>query len=255
MSHFNKYSVYYDLLYKDKNYQAEADFVYNILQKYNTNIKSLIEFGSGTGKHAELFAQKDIAVHGVDLSQEMVNQSLLRKKSSATPSLLNFQVGDVRTAKLNVKADALISLFHVMSYQTKNEDLEMTLKNAKSHLNNDGLLFFDFWYGPAVLKVLPEYRERTMENDAYRVFRKAKPVHHVNQNIVDVKFEVEIQDKKSGTQEYLEEVHPMRYLFLPELEYFLQKTGFKILETGEWLKSNSAPSNDSWGVYLVAKAN
>jgi SAM-dependent methyltransferase len=254
MSHFNKYSVYYDILYKEKDYQGETDFVAKILNKYNPQIKTMVEFGSGTGKHAELFTKKNIEVFGVDLSQEMVNQANLRKTNSKTSSLMHFQVGDVRNANANVKADALISLFHVISYQTKNNDLEMMLKNAKAHLKTGGVLFFDFWYGPAVLKVLPEYRERTMENDSYRVFRKAKPTHHVNRNVVDVKFEVEIEDKKNGQKEYLEEVHPMRYLFLPELEYFLDKTGFSVLETGEWLKDNSAASSDSWGVYLIARA-
>ena len=55
---FEKYSYYYDLLYKDKNYEAEADYVKTKLLQQKQNIKTILEFGSGTGRHAKLLAKK-----------------------------------------------------------------------------------------------------------------------------------------------------------------------------------------------------
>ena len=35
---------------------------------------SILELGSGTGKHAEIFAKMGFSVHGVDLSPEMIRE-------------------------------------------------------------------------------------------------------------------------------------------------------------------------------------
>ena len=53
---FQRYSAYYDLLYRDKNYAMEAEYVARILRDAASNAKSLLEFGSGTGRHGRLLA-------------------------------------------------------------------------------------------------------------------------------------------------------------------------------------------------------
>ena len=53
---FEKYSYYYDLLYEDKNYESEVEYVKTKL--LNQNVKTILEFGSCTGRHARLLAQK-----------------------------------------------------------------------------------------------------------------------------------------------------------------------------------------------------
>jgi hypothetical protein len=58
------------------------------------------------------------------------------------------------------------TIFHVFSYQTTNGDLVAALTTAKEHLNPDGILIFDCWYGPAVLSNKPTIRVKTIEDDA-----------------------------------------------------------------------------------------
>lgn len=46
------YLRYYDLLYKDKDYKREADYVDALIKKYHPepkSIKNLLELGCGTG--------------------------------------------------------------------------------------------------------------------------------------------------------------------------------------------------------------
>ena len=52
--------------------------------------------------------------------------------------------------------DAVIALFHVVSYQTTEHDLRATFATAARHLNPGGVLLFDVWHGPAVLAQQPE---------------------------------------------------------------------------------------------------
>jgi SAM-dependent methyltransferase len=252
MSVFDKYAAYYDVLYGDKDYQNESDFIHGLINQFKPDTRELIEFGSGSGIHAELLAKHFDHVYGVDLSLQMVEMAEKRQERSKYADRLNFSQGNIEEVRLDLKVDCLISLFHVYSYLTSNHSLKRGMQNAANHLKEGGLFIFDFWYAPAVLSMLPEYREKEMENENYRVFRKSIPEHLINDNIVNVNFQVEIHDKKSGQVEHLEECHPMRYFTLPELEYILNDTGFRILKTGEW-PTQTPPNKDSWGVYIVAE--
>ena len=73
-----------------------------------------------------------------------------QKRSSLAPELahrLRFTQGDLRTVRLGERADAVISLFHVMSYQTSNADLTAAFATAREHLAEGGVFIFDCWYG------------------------------------------------------------------------------------------------------------
>ena len=56
MSVFKDYSNYYDLLYSDKDYEAEADYIDHLIQKNNPGAKTILNLGCGTGKHDFLLA-------------------------------------------------------------------------------------------------------------------------------------------------------------------------------------------------------
>jgi hypothetical protein len=58
MSNFNAYSKYYDLIYNNKNYIFEVDYVISLFKKYGNSINNVLELGSGTGNHANYFTSK-----------------------------------------------------------------------------------------------------------------------------------------------------------------------------------------------------
>jgi len=250
MSVFGNYSLYYDLLYKDKNYQAEADFIDKIILKYKPNAKTVLNLGCGTGKHDFLLAKKGYHVTGVDISAEMLNEAKSTLKITKLKDLPKFIKGDIRSIKLAKKYDVITSLFHVVSYLTSNNDLGKFFETAKSNLKPNGLLFFDFWYGPAVLTIKPEIKVKRLENSKIKVTRIAEPVLRENENIVNVNYDVFIQDKKNGNIEELKETHSMRYLFLPELKILAEKFKLNYVSSFSWLTSK--PSNiDTWASYTI----
>ena len=77
---------------------------------------------------------------------------------------------------------------------------------------------------------------------------------HINQNCVDVNYQIYIQDKKSNIASELKETHKMRYLFKPEIEMFLNESGFDLIGFEEW-ETGVVPSENSWGVCCIAKRN
>lgn len=242
---FNAYSTYYDLLYRDKDYQGEVNYINELLSRYNVCGRDLLEYGSGTGKHGKLLAELGYDVTGIERSAEMVEQA----KSSRGFSC---QQGDICSVKLGRTFDAVLSLFHVLSYQTNNQSIESVFSRASEHLKSGGLFLFDIWYSPAVLTMKPEVRVKRMSDDFVDITRIAEPSLQPNTNSVDVNYEVFVRDLKSGQVEIITETHPMRHFSLPELDIFAENNGFERLGAEEFM-TGSNPSEKTWGVCLVLK--
>lgn len=254
MTVFGNYARYYNLLYRDKDYAGETQYIHQLLQTHAPHTQSILELGCGTGNHAQLLAKQGYNVHGVDLSSEMLQQfsdriSQLPKELAAK---LTFSPGNIGKIRLNQQFDTIISLFHVISYQTNNEDLQAAFNTAKVHLKPGGIFIFDCWYGPAVLSDRPTVRIKRLEDEEISITRIAEPVMYPNQNMVDVNYQVFIKDKNTGVVNDLQETHKMRYLFKPEIDILFTQFDFKLIECREWM-SNHEPGFDTWGVYFVGR--
>lgn len=250
---FSAYADYYDLLYEDKDYQAEALYVAHRVQKHDSGAQSLLELGCGTCRHAVHLASQGLHVIGLDRSTGMLEKAAKRlaNESDAVRSRLELQLGDVRTARLNTSVEAVISLFHVFSYQLTAEDLQAALATAYAHLSPGGLLLFDYWYGPAVLSQGVDVRVKRVERNGYRLTRIAEPVLDAGANAVTVNYDVWYEEPQ-GTTLHISESHQMRYWFEPELEYFLRNAGFQHCETVGWM-SDDRPSRSTFAAMTVAR--
>ena len=248
---FEKYSYYYDLLYKDKNYEAEADYVKTKLLQQKQNIKTILEFGSGTGRHAKLLAKRGFEMCGVERSQTMIEKAR-SEIADLRPMSAQFKQGDIRSVRIGKKFDAIIALFHVLSYQTSNADALAMFETAAIHLETGGVLLFDFWYGPAVLTDPPETRVKHVENDTVEVIRIAEPVMFPNQNKVEVHYKLLAIEKSSSTIQQISEIHPMRYYFLTEIELMLELSGFKLSSKENWLDSEHLGLS-TWNSTFIAE--
>lgn len=253
MNIFDKYADFYDLLYKDKNYKKEVDYICSLIKKYSSSAKTILELGCGTGIHGIFFAQSGYDVNGVDISEKMVEKA--NQKLESFPDLkgkISFLQEDIRSFRLNKKFDVAVSLFHVFSYQVRNEDLKNTFEAAAFHLNENGLLIFDCWYGPAVLIKQPTVCIKRAEDEDYLITRISEPKMNLDENAVEVKFQIFVQEKDSGQIDEFKELHNMRYLFKPELELMLEQVGFKILKLEEWVTGRT-PNEDSWGTCFICR--
>jgi SAM-dependent methyltransferase len=251
---FDTYARYYDLLYQDKDYAAEAEYVTSLIREHAPQAVRILELGCGTGAHAEHLARMGYTVHGVDISKEMFARAELRKASLPieVAARLTFSVGDARTVNTDQIYDVVISLFHVMSYQSTNADLLAAFETAARHLSGGGLFLYDFWYGPAVLTQRPDTRVKRLENNEIKVTRIAEPVLNVSENIVDVNYHVFIEDKSIGGIEQLQEMHRMRYFFLPELALYRGQLWTELVSE-VWLDAGTLSEHTWSGVQLLLR--
>lgn len=250
-----RYASYYDAFYADKDYVAETGFVADIIRRHNPRANSIIEFGCGSARHAIEFVRTGFRVTGVDRSAEMIALGLERRDS--LPSQLREQLsltqGDAIGFKTAAGSDVVISLFHVVSYQTTNQALQGIFESARAALMPGGLFVFDFWYGPAVLTERPEVRVKRITTSSHCLTRISEPEHKANQNVVDVKYTLISLDQATGLAQQQTEIHSMRYLFLPEIEMLASHSGFEIVEAGEWLTGKSLHDH-CWSGYVAARA-
>jgi SAM-dependent methyltransferase len=241
---FGIYSQYYDLIYKDKDYSGEIEYVYEKLTNYIHNLNTILEIGTGTGIHAGLLAEKGLTVTGIEISQEMALQAIQKG--------IECHVHDCSEFNLKRKYDAAISLFHVISYISENEKLVKTFKNVHQHLNPGGVFLFDVWYSPAVYFLKPETRIKRIENKDLKITRIAEPTIDYNKNVIDVNYEIIIEEIENNKITKIHETHTMRHFSLPELNLLAMNTRFQILEAEEWM-TRDKPSEKTWGICLILR--
>lgn len=243
---FKHYAEIYDIINFDKPYIEEVNYIHEILETFLDSQKcSILELGSGTGKHAIEFNKKGYYVEGIELSSEMVSNA---------PESANFKIhqGDIRSLHLNRKFEAVISLFHVMSYMTTNNDIDNVFKSANTHLKNNGLFIFDFWYSPAVFNIKPTSRFKHFKNENIDVHRYSIPTSNETENIVKVDFDFYVKKSKETKYDKFQETHYMRHFGIPELELLAYYNGFKLLLKEEFLTKKEL-SNQTWGALVVFK--
>lgn len=251
MKNFVKYARYYDLLYRDKDYGKEADYVDRIIRRYSDGCnRTLLDIGCGTGSHDIWFVKKGYRVTGIDRAPRMIDIARLRFPAEDG---VKFIKSDASTFNLNRRFDVIVSLFHVMSYMTDNRRLAGSLKNIRRHLKKNGLFIFDFWYGPAVLAQKAEKKTKVVSDENVVVRRTAVPRLDSGKNTVDVNYTTVISDREGRHSEIVKENHKMRYFFLPELDRALMESGFKVVKSFNWLSLKEGLSEKSWSGVIIAK--
>ena len=244
---FNAYASYYNLLYQDKDYAAEVDYIDRLLVRHGLAGRDLLEFGSGTGRHGRLLASRGYRVTGIERSPEMIAQA-------AVTDGFRCQAGDIRTVRLGQRFDAVLALFHVISYQVTNADVRATLASAAEHLTPGGLFVFDVWYSPAVYAKKPDVRIKRLTGNGVEITRIAEPELYPNENRVDVRYTFFVGEAGSGVYQTFTEIHSMRHFSLPELDGLAAEAGFAPVCAEEFL-TGAAPSESTWGVCLVWRKN
>ncbi len=248
---FDSYANFYDLLYRDKNYQEECNFVRHVFEIYSEReIRTVLDIGCGTGSHALLFSAMGYLVTGVDLSEKMLQ--FARSKAVEQNRQIHFQQGDIRYLDLHQRFDAAVAMFTVLGYQTTNQDVEDAIRSVRKHLNPGGLFIFDVWFGPAVLNARPTERVKSIEQGNGKIIRFAHPVLDVLNHTIQVNYSVsEVREGHAPVE--VKESHLVRFFFYQELFYFLERNGFQVLKICPFMDLDSQLDEHCWNISVISK--
>lgn len=242
---FERYAALYDGFYRDRGYEEEVDAVVALLEEQPELPKTVLDLGCGTGGHLEIFARRGYRATGVERSAAML-ECAKRRLGDEPVRLVH---ADARYVRLDQRFGAVASLFHVLSYQERDEDVIALMRTAAVHAL--GPVVIDFWYGPGVLGQGLECREARSEDSDRRVTRRASPTHHAEKRLVDVRYDFSIL-LGSGEERRFSETHRMRYFFDDEIARFASAAGLERVELRTW-HGSAPPSDRDFAVCLVAK--
>jgi SAM-dependent methyltransferase len=249
---FQAYGRYYDIIYSDKDYEKECDFLERIFQKYlKRKPKTILDVGCGTGGHSVILAKRGYQVTGIDPSEVMID--LAREKAGKNSVDVDFRIMDVRNLRLDQQFDCCVGMFAVMDYLTSNQHLQKAIVNVRRHLKRGGLFIFDFWYGPAVLSIGPSERVKTVEKQGVRVIRHVVPRLDIFRHTCEVNYHLIVTKNKSIVDE-IREKHMVRFFFPQEIRHYLEENAFKLVKMCPFLNLNAKPNEKDWNVAAISKA-
>jgi SAM-dependent methyltransferase len=248
VSVFNQqYADQYDLLYGEKDYEAECNLLEQVFKQYGVSVKSILDLGCGTGNHSIPLARRGFQVTGVDLSENMLAHAREKAGSSSSPV---FILGDARSVDLAKRFDVVLMMFAVLGYQLTNEDVLAALNTVRKHLNPGGLFVFDVWYGPAVLAIRPSERIKVIPTSDGKVIRAASGSLDTACHLAEVKYHLwRISGDKVVSE--TEEAHQMRYFFPQELALFLSSCGLALQKITAFPSLDRPADETSWNVIAI----
>lgn len=142
MSSYNFLAPLYDGLTDDVNYKDFADFYETRFKKHSRKIKSILDFGCGTGTLSCILAQRGYELIAADSSPDML--SIAREKagelSGISPPL--FLCQSMTELDLYGTVDAAVSCLDAVNYLPP-EDLPELFRLLHLFIEPDGILIFD----------------------------------------------------------------------------------------------------------------
>ena len=207
---FFNYAKYYNLIYQNKDYKKEAEFVY----KWANKPKTILELGCGTGQHAKYWVDKADIIYAVDNSQEMISQAFKHPKIK----YMNIPLQDL---DYETKFDCVFALFNVMGYTL----LELSL--GKIPIAKDGIFIFDIWDKDKVKK------------DGFTITIKEYSwgkviIYPLKEKTGIAKLKIAVMPKKGKS---FVEYHTVRSYSLGDIEKLCQKYSylFECKDTNSWV--------------------
>ena len=144
-------------------------------------------------------------------------------------------------------------MFAVLGYQLENADVLSALRTARRHLRSSGLLVFDVWYGPAVLRERPSQRLEIASIPNGQIIRAAWGELDALHQLCYVHYRV-WRLEENRLLAATEESHTVRLFFPLELALFLECSGFGLIRLGAFPDFERDPAETIWSVLGVARA-
>lgn len=133
MKLYKELAGWWPLMSPHTEYEEEAGLYLEIIRRHHPGVRKAVEFGSGGGSNAFYF-KEHFAMTLTDLSPDMLEVS-----RRLNPDCLH-QAGDMHTIDAGADFD-LVFIHDAITYFTDKADLLAVMKNAKRHLNGNGILF------------------------------------------------------------------------------------------------------------------
>ena len=215
-------------------HQAEAGMVEPIVDFLVEHVRggAALELGVGTGRIALPLATRGVRVHGIDLSEAMVER--LRAKPGA--ETVEATIGDFATAKVDGTFTLAYLVANTIMNLTTQDEQVACFRNVAEHLDDGGRF---------VIEVLVPGLQRLPPGERFQLF-DATPAH-VGFDEIDVATQRLVSHHLwlQGPNVERRSI-PFRYVWPAELDLMARLAGMRLVERwADWRRQPFA--NDSRG--------
>jgi SAM-dependent methyltransferase len=251
---FREYAQYYDLLYRDKDYARETEFIVQLFDRWlakPANQIEVLDLACGTGRHAQELARLGYQVEGSDISGDMV--AVAKEEANKQDLDIRFYNESFQSCnRIARKYDAVIIMFSAINYLTEYRDFSKAMQNIRTLLKDGGVLIFDFWNGNAVINDFSPVRIKRVEGEGRGVIRISSTSLDKVSQIATVKFDFMLMQSGSVVREF-SEVHSIRYFFPQEMMDLLKANGFEVVHRCPFLEQNGVVEPNVWNLTYVVR--
>lgn len=246
-----RYARYYDILYADKDYASECDFLESVFTKYtDAKVSNILDLACGTGGHAIPLAKRGYHVAAMDYSPHMLR--LAKRKATKSGVLVDFQRGNMTDIPFRREFDACISMFDSIDYLAEAKAVARTFNTVAAHLRQGGIFVVQFWNGPAVRKLGLWQRHKEIEKEGLKLVRLSDPTPGPNKDTCLIRFRIICIRGRSVVDDFREE-HLVRYFWPNKLRSIIERSGMTMLKALKTFSSVLEADSRDWSVIVVAK--
>ena len=207
-------SIYYHILYKDRDDDEARLFIDNIVKKLQLKTGSnIIDVACGKGRHSNYLSSLGFNVVGIDLSENSISEAKINEKEN-----LKFHVHDMRKTYAKDCFDVALNLFTSFGYFSDQNDNQRAIQSMANNLKKGGYLIIDFMNVKKVIANLVMHEKKIIDGIIFNIVRKIK-----NNYITK---EIFFHDK--GEDYHFEE--KVEIITLITFSELIKNTGLKIID-------------------------
>lgn len=122
-------------------YSEWADYIENCFRKFGDEVRSVIDFGCGTGSMTSELARRGYIMTGIDIDSEMLSEA--DAHSFAEKLDIRWINADMRDFYAGHLSDAVICCLDGINHLTNRDDLADCFATVSRNLRQGGLFVFD----------------------------------------------------------------------------------------------------------------
>ena len=210
----------YDLVFPDVD-RSVGKMVLTAIDRWLPAMpRSMLDLGCGTGRLIEVLVQTIADCWGVDLLESNIDYA------RSVRSGISFQVGDMRTLRLDRTFDLVVCLGNALSYALSDDALMATVQTFAAHAHPGTLLIVDPLNARTYLEGGGFERRIEGRVDTPEFRATSVALHEIDREARVLK---RVRTWRIAGRADVEDYAEYRLLFPQEIQRFLETAGFDVL--------------------------
>jgi SAM-dependent methyltransferase len=224
-NYFTQLAKYYDVTHQWRDYERQSAFLLEIVRKYRPDSKRVLDIACGTGEHARRLSSSGYKVTAIDNSREMLD--IAARKNRKLSPVPEWVLSDLLTLQSFDPFDVIYCLGMTIHYIYSPDRLVSFLSGVSEKLHTGGIFILDIISPWQLLEWAPS-NHFFSKDTSQQIYILERSEIDRSSRIRHNDYTWFVKDTKSDWCQY-ELFENLKVWFIDEIEYFLEKTGLKLI--------------------------